>query len=131
MNNQGTHNSGNITFKANQPINDRYIFGALVNGMITPANGKNHPAIAVITDCATNNEPVNAQILGSNTGTMKVLADSTITAGEHILANPLGKAVSFQEQTPGSYQICGIALTNAIKGQCVEFTPTLGLQLTK
>lgn len=131
MNTQGTHSEGNITFRAGFTINERYIFGALVGGKIGPANGKNHRAIAVITDCGKQGEFVNAQILGSNAGTMKVLASETIAAGERIVSNEESKAVSFEMQAEGSYQICGIALTNASRGQYVEFTPTLGLELTK
>lgn len=131
MSTQGIHSEGNITFKAAQTINERYIFGALDGGRIRPANGANYRAIAVITDCANQNESINAQILGSNAGTMKVVSSGTIMAGEHIIANASGKALSFEAQAEGTYQICGIALTNATFGQCVEFTPTLGLQLTR
>lgn len=128
--NQGTHSDGNITLKAGTRINERYLFGALVKGKITPVS-KGCRAIAVITDCGAEDDYVNVQFMGSNAGTMKVLAAGTIEAGEHILSNHSGKAVSLLDQDPGSYQICGIALTSATTGQCVEFTPTLGLELTQ
>lgn len=131
MHNQSTHSEGNITFKAAQAINERFIFGSLVNNKISPANGSTNRAIAVITDCANQNDPVNAQILGSNAGTMKVLASGTINPGERIISDASGKALSFEDQPSGSYQICGIALTSASSGQYVEFTPTLGLELSK
>lgn len=131
MNTQGTHSEGNITFKAAETISERYTFGALDGNRIAIANEKNKRAIAVITDCGRENDPINVQVMGSNAGTMKVLASGSILAGERIIANTEGKAESFEEQPEGSYRICGIALTNAMPGQCVEFTPTLGLELTK
>ena len=131
MQNQATHSEGNITFLTASTINERFVFGALTNGKIAPANGASLRAIAVITDSAGANQHVNAQFLGSNAGTMKVLSAANISAGEYIISNPQGKAISFEDQPTGSYQICGIALSSATPGQCVEFTPTLGLQLTK
>lgn len=130
MNNSSTHSEGNITFKAAQAIKERFLFGTIVDGKIAPVNGTNR-AIAVITDCAAQNEPVNAQFMGSNAGTMKVLAGGTITAGELIVANASGKALSWKDQPKGSYQICGVALTNSSSGQYLEFTPTLGFELSK
>lgn len=131
MSTQGIHNEGNITFSAAKTIKERFLFGAFVDGKITPVENGKHRAIAVITDCANQNDPINVQILGSNSSTMKVLADGVITIGDFITVNASSKAVSLENQTKGSYQICGVALSNASAGQHVEFTPTLGLIITK
>ena len=129
MTTQGTHNEGNITFFAKYAITERYIFGKFVDGKIAPA-GTNQ-AVAVITDCAGAEEAVNVQVLGSTGGTMKVTASSNITAGDFIISDANSKACSLKDGLrKGTYNVCGIALTNAFAGECVEFAPTLGLEKT-
>lgn len=132
MHTQGTHPEGLISFKTASPIKERYLFGALVDKFIVPVEGNKHHAVAVITDCAAANDLVNVHILGSNCGTMKVLAGGPILCGDFITANSSGRAVNWEkEPQKGSYPIYGIALSNSHPGECVEFTPTLGLQKNK
>lgn len=132
MNTQGTHHEGLITFKTSTTIKEPYLFGALVDQFIVPVAGSNHHAVGVITDCASANDHVNVHILGSNSGTMKVLAGGPILCGDFLTANSLGRAVSFEKESQkGSYRIYGIALSNATLGEHVEFTPTLGLEKMK
>jgi len=129
---QGTHDKGLMTFFAGAPIKQRYLFGSFFGPYIIPTEGKKFWAIAVICDVGEKDEIVAGQIMGSNDSTMKVLAGGPISAGDLITANNFGQAVNFQlEDEPGSYRIYGIALSRAQSGQCVEFTPTLGLQLSK
>lgn len=131
-NTQGTHDKGLMTFFAGSDINQRYLFGAFFGPYIIPAEGNKYWAIAVICDTGKQEEIVAAQIMGSNSGTMKVLAGGPISSGDLLTANKYGQAVNYMtEEEPGSYRIYGIALSFAKPGQCVEFTPTLGLQLTK
>lgn len=121
--NTGTHDRGLMTFTAAKAINERYLFGALAGEYITPAEGKTHFAIGVITDSANEKDIVNVHILGSNSSTMKVLAGGPIVPGDFITANNLGRAVNYQHEEPGTYQIYGIALSKANLGDHVEFTP--------
>lgn len=131
-NSQGTHDKGLMTFFAGSDIPERYLFGAFFGPYIIPAEGNKFWAIAVICDTGKKEEIVAAQIMGSNSSTMKVLAGSPISPGDLLTANKFGKAVNYLlEEGPGTFKIYGIALSSAHPGQCVEFTPTLGLQLTK
>lgn len=131
-NSQGTHDKGLMTFFAGADIPHRYLFGAFFGPYIIPAEKQKFWAIAVICDTGKKDEIVAAKIMGSNCGTMKVLAGGPICSGDLITANALGKAVNYLlEEDTGTYKIYGIALSPAQSGQCVEFTPTLGLQLTK
>lgn len=129
---QGTHDKGLMTFFAGAPITHRYLFGSFFGPYIIPTEGKKFWAIAIICDTAQKDEIVAAQIMGSNGSTMKVLAGGPISPGDLITANNFGRAVNYQlEDEPGTYKIYGIALSSATSGQCVEFTPTLGFQLSK
>jgi len=129
MNTQGTHSEGNITFTTSHNIAERYLFGTLENGKLRAAgSGKEAQALGVITDAAAAGDAINIQVLGSNAGTMKALAGSKILAGEFITADANSRACSLETQEAGNYNVYGIALSNAEAGQCVEFTPTLGLQ---
>lgn len=129
---KGTHSEGNITFTAATAIKERYLFGALTNGAtikVSPAGAGNKTrAIGVITDSASAGDPVNMQVMGSNAGTMKVLAGSSITAGDLITADSNSRACSYEASKTGSFFIYGIALSDASAGECVEFTPVSSIQ---
>ncbi|OIO60437.1 MAG: hypothetical protein COZ46_07600 [Verrucomicrobia bacterium CG_4_10_14_3_um_filter_43_23] len=129
-----THAEGNLTFKAAENINTKYIFGAFrgAQGQIASATvgdvSKGDRAICVITDCGNQGDLVNAQILGSNAGTMKIVAGSKIVAGDLLTSTQGGKAINYKLMPKGLYHIYGIAITGGFEGGMVEFTPTLGLE---
>lgn len=124
MTTKGTHSEGNITFTAATAIKEHYLFGTLTNGKVSLAGAENKTrAIGVITDCASAGDPVNIQVMGSNAGTMKVLAGSPIAVGDLITADSNSRACSYEASKTASHFIYGIALCNASSGECVEFTP--------
>lgn len=128
----GVHASGNITCIATEPLSPRYLFGKLGEkaGTIAKASSAD-TAIGVITDEAkAATDMVNVQIMGSQCGTMQVLAGCAIKLGEYITCDESGCARPLTGLKSGTYKVYGIALRPAIQGQTVEFTPTFGFEKT-
>tara|TARA_B100001248_G_scaffold262227_1_gene256830 strand:+ start:3856 stop:4281 length:426 start_codon:yes stop_codon:yes gene_type:complete len=128
----GIHASGNITCTAAEAIAPRYLFGKLGStpGSVALAKPQD-TAIGVITDEAKDtSDTVNIQIMGSQSGTMQVMAGGAIKAGEYITCDDNSCARPLEGLEAGTYPVYGIALRAATQGQTVEFTPTLGLEKT-
>lgn len=131
----GSHSEGNITFTAEAPFNERYLFAHVRSGRLTSPAGKGNitsgrRAIGIATDTAASKDSINIQIFGSNTSTLKVIAGSVITTGDLLTSDASSKATNYQTEPSGAYFIYGIALTDAQPAQLVEFTPTPGLEKT-
>lgn len=132
MNNNGTHNEGNITFKlANQVLLGKP-FGILLynNSVDLAGSGSLNRPLCVINDLGFKGDHVSVNILGSNASTMQASAASDIKIGDLITSNQDSLAVPINNLIPGTYHIVGIAISNASSGELVEFTPTLGLEKT-
>lgn len=124
----GTHEGGHMTLIAGVDVPRRYTFGALSEGKVVVVNGKNR-AIGVITDAAKSGDAVNLHVMGSNSGTMQVLAGKAIEAGHWITSDAEGRAVTAENLIDGTQLVCGVALQSVNAGESVEFTPMLGFSI--
>lgn len=128
MNTTGTHTEGLLSLKTKEDINKKYYFVKITSEGISPS-GDEIP-VGIVTDTAKKGDFVTVQVIGSNAGTLKVLAHSSIQCGERLVAKN-SKAVSLETLPAGSYQVFGIALNSVPKGQYVEFTPAFSYSISK
>lgn len=118
----GVHLDGNITFQSGEKIEHSYVFGRIEDKKLKRST-KDCYAIGIITDCGCENDPLNVQIFGANSGTMKVRVSQSVSMGDLIASDDNGFACVVTNQVSDSTVILGLALGEASPGELVEFTP--------
>jgi len=121
----GTHEGGNISFRAQAPINQKNLFVTFADEDKTiQIAGSEHYVLGVCTDEATQaGDWVNVTVLGVSNSTLRVTTSEDIQKGDRLTNTNDGKAASLRTRPNGSYHIYGIALENAKAGETVEFSP--------
>jgi hypothetical protein len=128
---EGVHGSGNITKGVDAPITERYLLGKIGSATDRVAVcGATDSPIGVITDeAAAVGDPVNVALLGSVTGTVRMVASAAISQGA--LVEP---AASGRVQTlgagAGTHHVVGRALDVATAaGDVIEVDPCYFLRV--
>lgn len=131
MNNNGIHHEGKKSFKLANTVRSGKHFGLLIGDKVDLAgNGSINRPVCVINDCGSVGDDVIVHIFGSNASTMEVSAGGDINVGDLITSDQYSRAVNIADLGAGTYNICGVAVSNALPGDYLEFSPTLGLEKT-
>lgn len=134
---RGTHKNGCLSLKASADITQKYCFvtfhadAGCIQLVNTNRVADGNAAIGVSTDEAKAGEYLNVQVLNASSGTCLIRSAGDIVQGQAITSNNAGLAVPIQGLAGGNaYFAYGVALHNALAGELLEFTPTLGSTIT-
>ena len=123
---EGTH-AGNITKAAATPISQKYLLCKLNSEGAVTISGAADPPIGVATDEAeVAGDFVNVALLGAS-DTIKMLANTAISAGEIVVADSGGKVKALPAASGTYYQV-GIALSAAGANGLVECVSCLPMR---
>jgi len=118
---EGTHD-GNLTKFADAAITERYLIGKVgSNAERVAVAGAGDAPLGVITDEATAmGDPVNVALLGSNRGTLRMVASGAIAQGALVEPTASGR-IQTLGASAGIHHIVGRALDAALgAGDAIE-----------
>jgi hypothetical protein len=130
---EGSHGTGNKSYLPDTAIANRFnlvIIGSSQNN-ITPSSANTDIPLGICTDAPDAtllDVPVNVAILGCANGTLKVVLNGTVNAGDFLQSNGDGTAVKLLTTTGTFYNI-GRALMSGVAGDTIEFAHTLPLKV--
>jgi hypothetical protein len=130
---EGQSSTGNKSYLPDVAIANRFnlvIIGSSQNN-ITPSAANTDIPLGVCTDAPDStllDVPVNVAILGSANGTLKVVLNGTVNAGDMLQSNGDGTAIKLLTTTGTFYNI-GRALMAGVAGDTIEFAHTLPLKV--
>jgi hypothetical protein len=119
---EGTHGSGRKTYLCDAVITGRYQVvkrGSDDSHIAVVAAATDVPLGICTDETATAGMPLNVAILGTATGTLKVLLGGTVSLSDE-LSSANGTAIKLPTAT-GTYYPIGRALMAGVSGDIIEF----------
>ena len=130
---EGQSGTGNKSYLPDVAITNRFnlvIIGSSQNN-ITPSAANTDNPLGICTDAPDStilDVPVNVALLGCANGTLKVVLNGTVNAGDSLQSNGDGTAIKLLTTTGTFYNI-GRALMAGVAGDTIEFAHTLPLKV--
>jgi hypothetical protein len=123
---EGTHGTGNVTFRASAPIPRLCVVKLVAEGTVAPCDAAAQPLGVATDEAPAVGDAINVALFGATKGTLLGVAGAAVAAGAQLASNATGALVA---AGAGKY-VLGRALAQpAAINEPVEFIPAFPVQL--